>query len=126
MAVTHAFTLSLFLVGLCAAATPAATAEPTDDMQTLAHMFVALERRDQGGYCAAMNSNPYAGYLGRACQSAVQNKLRKPEACSPDIIAREMSEDFAKCQATTATDFDKATLEAPGCSTLAIADTSLT
>lgn len=99
--------LAFMITGLSLATTPALGAEPTEDMRTFARMFATLEARDHKGYCAAMHGAPYVGYLNRVCQSAVQNKLKKPEDCSPEHMTRQLKLDADKCLAMPAAEFEK-------------------
>lgn len=94
--------------GMLLATGPAASAETTEEMRTFARMFTSLEARDLKGYCTAMHGPQYAGYLGRVCQSSVQNKMKKPEECSPDSIAQQARAEAAKCLAMPPAEFDKA------------------
>jgi hypothetical protein len=96
---------------LSLAAVPVQSAEPTETMRTMARTFAALEARDQKGYCAAMHGASYAEYLNRVCQSAVQNRLKKPEDCSPENTARELKADTDKCLAMSAAEFEKKVLD---------------
>jgi len=89
---------------------PALSAEPTEEMRMFARMFETLEARDLKGYCAAMHGEPYAGYLGRVCESAVQNNLKKPEDCSQQSIAQQVKTDAAKCLAMPPAEFEKTVL----------------
>lgn len=100
---------SVILTAGLAVATPlAGGAEPTEELRTFARMLTALEARDLKGFCTAMHRTPaYAGYLSRACQSGVQNKVRKPEECAPEGIARQVSADLEKCLAMPADEFEK-------------------
>ena len=71
-------------------------------------MFTSLEARDLKGYCTAMHGAQYAGYLGRVWQSGVQNKVKKPEACTQDSIAQQVKADAVKCLVMPPAEFDKA------------------
>jgi hypothetical protein len=86
--------------------TPALSAEPTADMRTFARMFATLEAGDQNGYCTAMHGAPYMDYLNQVCQSAVQNRLKKPEDCTPDYMTRQVKADTDKCLEMPATEFE--------------------
>ena len=101
---------AFLITGMSLATTPVLGAEPTEDMRTFVRMFAALEARDHKGYCAAMHGAPYAGYLDRVCQSAVQNKLKKPEDCSPERITQQVKVDTAQCLAMPAAEFEKTAL----------------
>lgn len=99
------------LVGMLLTTTTAQGVEPTEDMRTLARMFATLEARDLKGYCMEMHDAPsYTDYLSRACQSAVQNKLKQPEDCSPENIAQLIKADKEKCLAMPAAEFEKTML----------------
>lgn len=102
------FEAAVLTIGMLLATGPATSAEPTEEMRTFARMFTSLEARDLKGYCTAMHGAPYAGYVGRVCQSAVQNKVKKPEECSEDSIAQQVKADAAKCLAMPPDEFDKA------------------
>lgn len=91
-------------------AIPATAAEPTEDMRTIARMFAALEARDQKAYCEIMHGPAYTEYLGRVCQMAMQNNLKKSDECSTDRIAQELRDDKQKCLAMPATEFDQTML----------------
>lgn len=95
------------ITGACLATTPVIGAEPTEEMRTFARMFATLEAGDLKGYCAAMHDAPYAGYLNRVCESAVQNKLKKAEDCSQENIARQVKTDAEQCLAMPAAEFEK-------------------
>jgi hypothetical protein len=101
---------SAFLVTGMFLAPPVLGAEPTEEMRTFARMFAALEARDLKGYCAAMHGEPYVGYLNRVCESAVQNKVKKPEDCLQESILQQVKIDNGKCLAMPATDFEKTAL----------------
>jgi hypothetical protein len=103
-------TLAFLAAGLSLASAPIHAADPTKDMRTFARMFAMLEARDHKGYCAAMHGDAYVGYLNRVCQSAVQNRLKKPEDCSSENIARQLKADADKCLAMPATEFNQAVL----------------
>jgi len=98
------------LAALSLATTHAMGAEPTEDMRALAAMLAALDAQDQNAYCKTMQAEPYAGYLGRVCQSAVQNKLKKAEDCSSEHIAQQAKSDNQQCKKMTRADFDKIAL----------------
>jgi len=102
---------SVFLVtGMSLAAPPVLGAEPTEAMRTFARMFAALEARDLKGYCTAMHGASYAGYLERVCQSAVQNRVKKAEDCSPENIAQQTKSDTGQCLLMPAAEFEKTVL----------------
>lgn len=98
------------VVGVFLVVTPVFGAEPTEEMRTLARMFTTLEARDLTGFCTATHAKPYAEYLTRVCQLAVQHKLKQPEDCSPDRIAQEVKTDMAQCLAMPAAEFEKMVL----------------
>ncbi len=99
------------LVVMLLATTSAQGAEPTEDMRTMARMLAALEARDLNGYCADIHdAPPYAGYLSRVCQYAVQNKLKQPEDCSPGNITLQIQADRKACLAMTPEEFEKTAL----------------
>jgi len=98
----------LLATGMLLASGQASSAEPTEEMRTFARIFTSLEARDLKGYCTAMHGASYAGYLGRVCQSAVQNKVKKPDECSQDSIAEQVRTDAAKCLAMPPAEFEKA------------------
>lgn len=98
------------LVGMLLTTTTAQGVEPTEDMRTLARMFATLEARDLKGYCTEMHGAAYAGYLSRVCQSAVQNKVKKPEDCSPENIAQLIKDDKEKCLAMPPAEFEQKVL----------------
>lgn len=100
-------TLALLAGGLSLATVPAQGAEPTEDMRSMARMFVLLEARDQQGYCNAMHGPSYESYLDRVCKAAVKHNLKKPEDCSPENIQRERKADYEKCLAMPATEFEQ-------------------
>ena len=110
MAIRLHITWAFLITGMSFATTPALGAEPTEDMRTFARMFTTLEARDLKGYCAAMHGAPYAGYLNRVCQLAVQNKLKKPEDCSPKRITQQVKIDNGRCLAMPAAEFEKTAL----------------
>ena len=90
-------TMACLITGLSLTA-PVLGTEPIEEMRSFARMSVLVETRDQKGFCAAMVADPsYVGYVNRACQFAVKNKLKKPEDCSPENIAREISADSDRC-----------------------------
>ena len=107
MATSIRIALSSLIIGMLLATPPALGAEPTEDMRAFARMFAALEARDLKGYCTAMHDAPYAGYLTRVCQSAVQNKLKKPEDCSQESIAQQVRNDNQQCLAMPTAEFEK-------------------
>lgn len=99
---------SAILTASLAVATPLSGAEPSEEMRTFARILAALEARNLKGYCTAMHGTPaYSGYLSRACQSGVQNNVRKPEECVPEGIARQVRTDLEKCLAMPADEFEK-------------------
>lgn len=102
------YAAAFLAMGILAATRPALGAEPTEEMRTFARVFTSLEARDLKGYCTAMHGAQYAGYVGRVCQSAVQNKMKKPEECSPDSVAQQVKTDAAKCLAMPPAEFEKA------------------
>ncbi len=108
MIVKMSFAVALMVTGMLIATRPAMSAEPTEEMLTFARMFTSLEARDLKGYCTVMHGSEYAGYLGRVCQSAVQNRLKKPEECTQDSIAQQAKAEAAKCLATPPDEFEKA------------------
>jgi len=102
---------SAFLVVMSALVVPVAKgAEPTDDMRTAARVFATLEAGNLKGYCATMTGPPYVDYLNRVCQSAVQNRMKKLEDCSPENIARQIKTDQGQCLAMPAAEFEKTVL----------------
>ena len=102
---------SVFLItGMFLAAPPVMGAEPPETMRTVARMFATLEAGDLKGYCTAMHGASYAGYLERVCQSAVQNKVKKPEDCSQENIAQQVKIDAGQCLAKPAAEFEKTML----------------
>jgi len=88
------------------AASPALGAEPTEEMQTLARMFAALDAGSQSGFCSSKTRRGYGDYLSRVCQSAVKNGLKSPEDCSRDKIALQVKSDTAQCLAMSPHEFD--------------------
>lgn len=86
-------------------------AEPTETMRTMARMTVILEAHDLKGYCTEMHTAPYAGYLTRVCQSAVQNRLTQPEDCTPEKIAQQVKVDNEQCLAMPPAEFEKKMLD---------------
>lgn len=108
MAIRLHITWAFLITGISLATPPALGAEPIEEMRTFARMFTSLEARDLKGYCTAMHGAQYAGYLGRVCQSAVQNRLKKQEDCSQEQLAQQVKADAAKCLAMPLADFDKA------------------
>jgi hypothetical protein len=76
----------------------------------MARMFVALEARDQKGYCTAMYGPAYTEYLARVCQAAVQHQLKKPENCTAESVAQELKTDHDQCLAMSSAELDKAAL----------------
>lgn len=108
MAIRLHITWVFLITGMLLATRPAISADPTEEMRTFARMFTSLEARDLKGYCTAMHGAQYAGYLGRVCQSAVQNRLKKQEDCSQEQISQQAETDAAKCLAMPPADFDKA------------------
>ena len=88
------------------AALPALGAEPTEDAQTLAGMFAALDARSKPGFCLSKDGPPYVDYLTRVCQSAVQNRLKSPEDCSREKVALQVKNDTAQCLAMSTAEFD--------------------
>lgn len=106
MAIKASIALVSLITGITLAATPVLGAEPTEDMRTFARMFAALEARDVKGYCAAMHGASYTGYLNRVCQSAVQNKTKKPEDCLQESIAQQVKIDSQKCLVMPAAEFE--------------------
>ena len=102
---------SVFLItGMFLAAPPVMGAEPTETMRTFARMFATLEARDLKGYCTAMHGAAYTSYLERVCQSAVQNRVKNPEDCSPENIAQQIKSDHEQCMAMPAAEFEKTML----------------
>ena len=73
-------------------------------------MTVILEAHDQKAYCAEMQTAPYADYMTRVCQSAVQNRLKKREDCSAVNIAVLIKSDNKQCLAMPKAEFDKTVL----------------
>lgn len=102
--------LAFLITGATLATSPVLGAEPTEEMSTLARMFATLEARDLKGYCAAMHGAPYVGYLDRVCQSAVQNRVKKPEECAQQSIAQQVELDNGQCLAMSAVEFEKTAL----------------
>ena len=104
--------IALAVLSSCAslASTPVFAAEPSDEMRMFARMFATLEARDVKGYCEAMHRPAYADYLSRVCQSAVQNRMKKPEDCSQQSIAQQVKLDAGKCLAMPAAEFEKTAL----------------
>ena len=98
------------LASLTLATTSAQSAEPTEGMRMMARMTVILEAHDQKAYCAEMQTAPYADYLTRVCQSAVQSNLKKPEDCSPVNIALLIKSDNKQCLAMPKAEFEKTVL----------------
>jgi hypothetical protein len=98
------------LASLILATAPAQSAEPTEGMRMMARMTVILETHDQKAYCAEMQTAPYADYLTRVCQSAVQSKLKKPADCSPVNIALLIKSDSKQCLAMPPAEFEKTVL----------------
>lgn len=88
-----------------AAAAPCLGAEPTEDTRTLARMFAALEAHDQKAYCESKLAAPYADYLSRVCQSAVQNKVKASEDCSREALAEQARKDASQCLAVSGAEF---------------------
>ncbi|MCF8198611.1 MAG: hypothetical protein K9J42_07585 [Sulfuritalea sp.] len=87
-------------------------AEPDDEMRRAARFIVDVEgvmaKRDLKGYCAATRGSPeYPGYVARACQAFVKNKMKKAGDCSDAHIKKEVASDIANCLAMPAADFDK-------------------
>ena len=106
-------TIACLITGLSLTA-PVLGTEPIEEMRSFARMSVLVETRDQKGFCAAMVADPsYVGYVNRACQFAVKNKLKKPEDCSPENIAREISADSDQCLTMSAAEFKKSTEKWP-------------
>lgn len=98
----------VFLITYLSLATSRALgAEPTEEMYTFAQIFATLEARDHKGYCVAMHGTSYASYLNRVCQSAMQNKIKKPEECSQENIAKQVEIDNDQCLAMPAAEFEK-------------------
>jgi len=102
--------LSMF-AGLSLATVPVPGAEPTETMRTMARMTVVLEAHDLKGYCTEMHTAPYAGYLTRVCQLAVQNRLKQPEDCTPEKIAQQVKVDNEQCLAMPFAEFEKKILD---------------
>ena len=100
-----------FLIASSTLVVPVAVAaEATEDMRTAARVFATLEAGNLKGYCATMAGAPYVDYLNRVCQSAVQNRMKKPEDCSPENIARQSKTDQGQCLAMPAAEFEKTAL----------------
>lgn len=98
--------LAVPLCGLFLAAASLA-AEPNEDMRMFARLFAALEARDIEAYCTTMmHGAAYPGYMNRVCQSAVQNKMKKSEDCSPENVAEQIKADTTRCQAMAAAEFE--------------------
>ena len=108
MTTKMSFAVALMATGMLIATRPALSAEITEEMRNFARMFTSLEARDLKGYCTVMHGSEYAAYLGRVCQSAVQNRLKKPEECSQDSIAQQAKAEAAKCLAMPPDEFEKA------------------
>lgn len=102
------YAIALIATGMLIANRPAMSAEITEEMRTFARMFTSLEARDLKGYCTVKHGSEYAAYLGRVCQSAVQNRLKRPEECSQNSIAQQAKDEAAKCLAMPPDEFDKA------------------
>ena len=98
------------LAGLTLVAAPTQGAEPTEGMRMMARMTVILEAHDQKAYCAEMQTAPYADYMTRVCQSAVQNRLKKREDYSAVNIAVLIKSDNKQCLAMPKAEFDKTVL----------------
>jgi len=102
---------SVFLVtSMALFISPVGAAEPTEDMRTAARVFATLEAVNLKGYCDAMNGPPYVVYLTRVCRSAVQNRMKKPEDCSPDNITQQLKTDHGQCLTMPAAEFEKAVI----------------
>jgi hypothetical protein len=100
--------VALAFAGLTLAAPLALAADPTEAMRTFARIFATLEARDLKGYCAAMHgAHSYVDYRTNVCQSAVQNKVKKPEECTPESVAQQIKADTDKCLAMPADEFEK-------------------
>lgn len=87
-------------------------AEPDEEMRKGAKLIASMEgpmaKSDLKGYCAATRGSPdYPGYLMRACEMSVNNKLKKAEACTDSSIKQEVGKDKAICLTMSAADFDK-------------------
>ena len=102
--------LVFLITVLSLATTPTLGAEPTEDIRTFARIFATLDAHDLKGYCTEMHAAPYTGYLSRACQSAVQNKIKKPEDCSQDKISEQIRIDTEQCLAMSADKFEETML----------------
>ena len=53
-----------------------------------------------------MHGTPYIGYLNRACQSAVQNKVKTLVDCSHEKIAQQFKSETVQCFVMPAAEFD--------------------
>lgn len=102
--------MAFLITGLSLATVPVQGAEPTKDMRWFARMFATLEARDHKGYCEVMIGADYAVYLNRRCQSDIQNKVKKPEDCSPESITRQLKLDTDECLAMPAAEFEQKVL----------------
>jgi len=89
------------------AALPAMGAEPTEEAQTLAAMFAALDARSKSGFCLTKDGPPYVDYLTRVCKYAVKNRLKSPEDCSSEKIALQVKNDITQCLAISVGEFEE-------------------
>lgn len=103
-----AFAVLLVCVGLTAP--QAFGAEADEETRWRAQILAAAEARHQEGYCVAVTNSPsYLAYITRACQAAVKNRLKSPEDCSPDNMAKQAESGTSRCLAMPADEFDKMT-----------------
>lgn len=81
--------------------------QPTQDMRDLARLYATLDARDQVGFCIQMQTPAYAGYIGRACELSVRNRLKRPEDCTPENTAKQTKADEKECLAMKPAEFEE-------------------
>ena len=85
----------------------AGSAEPDATERALARMFVSLEARNLNGYCDSRRDAAYGAYLRRACESAVQNKVKTELDCTLQKLMQQVNVDIAQCLAMLPQDFER-------------------
>lgn len=101
-------TASLGGVPLTAAA-QGESAEIRESARMMARVDHSVRNKDLKGYCAATVGAPgYAGYVERACQFGMKNKMKMPQDCTPEKVSAQVTADRAQCLAMSPEKFDEA------------------
>lgn len=112
MAIRNRIAPVFLVTSMLFAASGAWGADPDDEMRRAARLIAGAEgpmaKRDLKGYCVATRGSPeYPGYVARACQMFVKNKLKNAEDCSDANLKKEVAKDNAACLAMSTGDFEK-------------------